>query len=89
MKVFFVYCDANSAPPVPCIKDLLNLSQQRYNAANRSDEASVRGTPANYEKPLSVPCHEGVQKAVFTTCLTTDRRGVCGNSGGKSCEERP
>ena len=31
----------------------------------RQAEASVRVIPANYEKPLSVPCHEGVQKAVF------------------------
>ena len=29
------------------------------------------------------------RKRFLTTCLTTDRRGVCGNSGGKSCEERP
>lgn len=31
----------------------------------RQTESSVRVIPANYEKPLSVPCHEGVQKAVF------------------------
>ena len=31
----------------------------------------------------------GDRKRFLTTCLTTDRRGVCGNSGGKSCEERP
>ena len=29
------------------------------------------------------------RKRFLTTCLTTDSRGVCGNSGGKSCEERP
>ena len=46
-------------------KGLAQPPHQRYNAANRSDEASVRVIPANYEKPLSVPCHEGVQKAVF------------------------
>ncbi len=29
------------------------------------------------------------RKRFLTTCLTTDRRGVCGNSGSKSCEEHP
>ena len=28
-----------------------------------------------------------VRKRFLTTCLTTDSRGVCGNSGVKSCEE--
>lgn len=46
-------------------KRLAQPLQQGYNATNRSNESSVRSTPANYEKPLSVPCHEGVQKAVF------------------------
>ena len=27
------------------------------------------------------------RKRFLTTCLTTDSRGVCGNSGVKSCEE--
>ena len=46
-------------------KGLAYPLRQRYNAANRSVDSLVCGTPANYEKPLSVPCHEGVQKAVF------------------------
>ena len=46
-------------------KRLAQPLQQRYNATNRSNESFVHSTPANYEKPLSVPCHEGVQKAVF------------------------
>ena len=29
------------------------------------------------------------RKRFLTTCLTTDSRGVCGNSGVKSCEEHP
>ena len=70
-------------------KGLAYPLRQRYNAANRGTGLPARSTPADYKKPLSVPCHEGVQKAVLTTYLTTDSRGVCGNSVVKSCEERP
>ena len=43
----------------------LNPPHQRYNATGWRGKLSVHSVPANYEKPLSVPCHEGVQKAVF------------------------
>lgn len=43
-------------------KRLAQPLQQRYNAAKQNAKSSI---PINYEKPLSVPCHEGVQKAVF------------------------
>lgn len=46
-------------------KGLAQPPHPRYNATDWRGKSSVRGTPANYEKPLSVPCHEGVQKAVF------------------------
>ena len=46
-------------------KGLAQPPHQRYNAANRSAGLPAHSTPPNYEKPLSVPCHEGVQKAVF------------------------
>jgi len=63
VKVFFVYSDANSAPLIR-IKGLLNLSS-RGTMRRWRGKVSVHSVPANYEKPLSVPCHEGVQKAVF------------------------
>ena len=46
-------------------KRLAQPLQQRYNAANRSGGLPARSTPTSLEKPLSVPCHEGIQKAVF------------------------
>ena len=46
-------------------KRLAQPLQQRYNAANWGTGLLAHSTPADYKKPLSVPCHEGVQKAVF------------------------
>ena len=46
-------------------KGLAYPLRQRYNAANRGTGLPAHSTPPNYEKPLSDPCHEGVQKAVF------------------------
>ena len=46
-------------------KGLAYPLRQRYNAANRGTGLPARSTPADHKKPLSVPCHEGVQKAVF------------------------
>ena len=37
--------------------------------ANWGTGLPAHSTPPNYEKPLSVPCHEGVQKAVFDHML--------------------
>ena len=46
------------------IKDLLNISGGGTIHQTGAVDY-LHSTPANYEKPLSVPCHEGVQKAVF------------------------
>ena len=57
--------------------------------ANWGAGLPARGTPANYKNRFLSPVTRVFRKRFLTTCLTTDRRGVCGNSGGKSCEERP
>ena len=69
-------------------KGLAYPLRQRYNAANRSDESSVRGTPANYKNRFLSPVTRVFRKRFLTTCLTTDRCGTHGNSVDKSCEER-
>ena len=72
----------------PCIKDLLNLSSRgtmRQTGATKHPSAALRQTMKN--RFLS-PVTRVFRKRFLTTCLTTDSRGVCGNSGGKSCEDR-
>jgi hypothetical protein len=73
----------------PCIKDLLNLSSRgtmRQTGATNHPSATLRQTMKN--RFLS-PVTRVFRKRFLTTCLTTDSRGACGNSGVKSCEERP
>ena len=73
----------------PCIKDLLNLSSRgtmRQTGATKHPSAALRQTMKNR---FLAHVTRVFRKRFLTTCLTTDRRGVCGNSGGKSCEERP
>ena len=72
-----------------CTKDLLNLSSRgtmRQTGATKHPSAALRQTMKN--RFLS-PVTRVFRKRFLTTCLTTDRCGVCGDSGGKSCEERP
>lgn len=57
--------------------------------ANWGTGLPAHSTPPNYENRFLSPVTRVFRKRFLTTCLTTDRRGVCGNSGGKSCEERP
>ena len=71
----------------PCIKDLLNLSSRgtmRQTGAMKHPSTALRQTMKN--RFLS-PVTRVFRKRFLTTCLTTDSRGVCGNSGVKSCEE--
>lgn len=88
MKVFFVYSDANSAPLIR-IKGLLNLSSRgtmRQAGEAKYPSTAFRQTMKN--RFLS-PVTRVFRKRFLTTCLTTGSRGVCGNSGVKSCEEHP
>ena len=71
----------------PCIKDLLNLSSRgtmRQTGATNHPSATLRQTMKNR---FLAPVTRVFRKRFLTTCLTTDSRGVCGNSGVKSCEE--
>ena len=70
-------------------KGLAYPLRQMYNAANRSVDSLVCGTPANYKNRFLSPVTRVFRKRFLTTCLTTDRRGARGNSGVKSCEEHP
>lgn len=70
-------------------KRLAQPLQQRYNAANWGTGLLAHSTPANCENRFLSPVTRVFRKRFLTTCLTTDSRGVCGNSGVKSCEERP
>lgn len=74
---------------LPLHKRLAQPLQQRYNAANWGTGLLAHSTPANCENRLLSPVTRVFRKRFLTTCLTTDSRGVCGNSGVKSCEERP
>ena len=58
----------------------------RQTGATNHLSASLRQTMKN--RFLS-PVTRVFRKRFLTTCLTTDSRGVCGNSGVKSCEEHP
>ena len=86
--VFFVYSDANSAPLIR-IKGLLNLSSRgtmRQTGAMNHSSTALRQTMKNR---FLAPVTRVFRKRFLTTCLTTNRRGTHGNSGGKSCEKRP
>ena len=58
----------------------------RQTGATKHPSAALRQTMKN--RFLS-PVTRVFRKRFLTTCLTTDSRGVCGNSGVKSCEEHP
>lgn len=88
MRVFFAYNDSNSAPLIR-IKGLLNLSSRgKIQQTEVSIHSSVALRQTMKNRFLS-PVMRVFRKRFLTTCLTTDSRGVCGNSGVKSCEERP
>ena len=88
MRVFFAYNDSNSAPLIR-IKGLLNLSSRgKIQQTEVSIHSSVALRQTMKNRFLS-PVTRVFRKRFLTTCLTTNRRGACGNSGGKSCEERP
>ena len=70
-------------------KGLAQPPHPRYNATDWRGKSSVRSTPANYKNRFLSPVTRVFRKRFLTTCLTTDSRGVCGNSGVKSCEEHP
>ena len=56
----------------------------RQTGAMKHPSTALRQTMKN--RFLS-PVTRVFRKRFLTTCLTTDSRGVCGNSGVKSCEE--
>lgn len=88
MRVFFAYNDSNSAPLIR-IKGLLNLSSRgKIQQTEVSIHSSVALRQTMKNRFLS-PVMRVFRKRFLTTCLTTGSRGVCGNSGVKSCEERP
>ncbi len=87
MRVFFAYNDSNSAPLIR-IKGLLNLSSRgKIQQTEVSIHSSVALRQTMKNRFLS-PVMRVFRKRFLTTCLTTDRRGIHGNSVGKSCEER-
>ena len=71
----------------PCIKGLLNhLIRGTMRQTGGPDYLPAALRQALKNRFLS-PVTRVFRKRFLTTCLTTDSRGVCGNSGGKSCEE--
>jgi len=58
----------------------------RQTGATKHPSAALQQTIKN--RFLS-PVTRVFRKRFLTTCLTTDSRGVCGNSVVKSCEEHP
>ena len=69
------------------LKGLLNLSSRgtmrQAGEANYPSTAFQQTIKTRFLSPVT----RVFRKRFLTTCLTTDSRGVCGNSGVKSCEE--
>ena len=84
--VFFVYSDANSAPLIR-IKGLLNLSSRGTMRQTGVPDYLPTALRQTIKNRFLAHVTRVFRKRFLTTCLTTDRHGVHGNSGGKSCEE--